>query len=488
MFHLVIYKKSTGEIRRVISRKSTVELHLSDLGFSSVLHGSIKVVSQLGQIKPNEWRVEKETLVQIKNTPEIITVPGSFAAKNAQVMKLVFIGDKPTDKTGFGTQYALLERGLKTRGCQVQYLGYQEIPRLVDMDYDFVIVLSDYLSIQEMFPQRLNNWIFWFALESSNWPREWSSRLKSIPTIVPMTQFGFDALREKKIQCVDVIPHGISLDEFRPIPLRQRGVVRRENKVDSCFVISYLGTNVQRKHLDRLIESYAKFVSKYDNDRKSILLLKTKIRGAYNVPNLIDQYATEHAIPELNKMIKILDKEMDTAQINEFINISDLGFNATSGEGFCVPIVEYMACGVPYLIGNHTSAVELLQGFPLIEIEKTEIDDRFKWTRYLINTDNAATLLNEYFLKWKKNEAISKFSLRERASQFAAQRITDAWDILLQDLEQSRLDREYKEKAQTLLEIAATPEEIEASQQIIENIQSPTQSDDLKSPNWAKVF
>jgi hypothetical protein len=146
-----------------------------------------------------------------------------------------------------------------------------------------------------------------------------------------------------------------------------------------------------------------------------------------------------------------------------------------------------MACGVPFLMGNHTSAVELLQGFPLIEIEKTEVDERFKWTRYLINTDNASDLLNEYFVKWKKNEVLSKLSLRERSSRFAAQRVTDAWDVLLQDLEQRQLDNEYRQKAQTLLDVVASPEQIEAGQRVIEEVRSPTQNDDLNSPNWARI-
>jgi len=476
MFHLVVYKKASGEIRRVITRTKQTDLRLTDLGLSPVLYDTLRVVSSLGSINPTEWMVEKGTLIKIKEQAPLVLNPTDNALEGKKT-KLVFIGDKLTDNTGFGTQYSILAEGLRRRGYEIQQVGYPEINKLLDMSFDYVLALSDFNSVKTLLDLNLKNVLYWFALESANWPEDWNATLKTVPHIVPLLPFGQSALSAKGLSTHEAIPHGVPLDTLRPIPLRQRAVLRREQKVDSNFVVSYLGTNVQRKCIDALIESYAKFVKKYDDAGRSLLLLKTKLKGHYDIPALIKKAADTHGVPALDRMIRVIDRELDRVQLNDFINISDLGFNATSGEGFCVPIIEYLACGIPFLMGNHTSAPDLLSQFPLVDIESTYADDRFRWSRYKINTNHAADCLGEYLNRWKQNQAYSKQTLRDYASRFSAQRMVDAWDVLIQDLEQERLDKQYLNKASTIIELSEKVDEnarfFEIGQERLKSIDTP---------------
>lgn len=473
MFHLIVYKKSNGEIARVITRKDSVDIALTNMGYNPMLYDKVKVVSQLARINPLEWRIENGIPVKIR----VDALPGTTKAapSDSDNLKLVFIGDKPTDNTGFGNQYDLLAKGLRQRHYNVEFLSFQEVEKLVDLDFDYAIALSDYTSVRKLYDLKVDNWILWFALESGGWPREWNINLAKVPNIVPVTKFGSAILDQNGIKHTDYIPHGVSSDLLRPIPLRQRAVLRRENKVDSNFVISYLGTNVERKHLDLLIESYAKFVSIHDSKRDSVLLLKTKVRGAYDIPQLIRELSEKYALPNLNSMVRVVQKEMESDEINEFINISDLGFNASSGEGFCIPVIEYLMCGVPFLMGDHTSAPELLgDACPLVKINAHYTDNKYKWTRSLINVDHAAELLIDYFDKWKANRLQSRTTLREYGMRYAVQRMVDSWDVYLQDVEQNRLDQHFVQKSSSLLEDSQTPEQVapayEKAKQVIEQV------------------
>ena len=489
MYQLVIYRKSDGAIQRVVSRAQTPTTSLVSFGFNPVLFDSCKVISR-ERIVPNKWKVKDGKLTPlISKQEELLREFKPQSKENLEGYSLVFVGDPASAKTGFGTQYKILKEGLERRGYKIQQVRYQNIPQLVDMDCDFVFALSDFGSVRAIFDLDLSNLVYWFALESPDWPAEWNKHLKKVKTIVPLTKYGQRALLEKDVRCEQPIPHGVDPEIFKPTPIRQRGLLRLQNEVDNKFVISYLGTNAKRKRLDLLVRSYAKFVNNYDKEKRSVLLLKTKENGHYDIENVILTIAEEQKNPSLRDQIRVIEKEMSEQEVNQFINISDVGFNATSGEGFCVPTIEYLMCGVPFIAGRHTSFPELLgRNLPLVSVEDMEIDSRFKWTRYNIDTDHAAEILSEYFENWSKRKVYDRQKLREIALNYTSDMMVNQWDKSFREFERKQVEEQYIKKASTtLLQIGSSEDQqkiYEKAAQAVDNV-PPEQTSSIR---WIKVF
>lgn len=489
MQHLVVYRKADGAIQRVVTRTEQRYLGVSELGFNPVLFGTCRVVTSETFV-PSKWKVENNILVRlVPKEQELIKDFSANKKKNIEGYKIVFIGDPPSANTGFGTQYRLLRDGLRRRGHTIETIPYSEIPKLVDVNCDFVIALSDYSSVRKIFNLGLSNLIYWFALESPEWPKTWNKNLQKVPLIVPLTDYGMRALNQKGIKCATPIPHGVSTEIFKPIPVRQRGLLRQENEVSNRFVISYIGTNVQRKRLDLLIETFAKFIKEYDKEQKSLLLLKTKIDGYYNLEKLIAENVTKYEIPTLGSSIRFIEKEMTDQGINQLINISDVGINTTSGEGFCVPVMEYMMCGVPFIAGRHTSFPELIGNlFPLASIESTKQDGRFKWTRYNIDADHAVQIVAQFYNKWKEGKVYDRAALRDVAMKYTSDETIAKWDRLLREQERKMVEKEWIERAaSSLLKVESSEKDRKLYEKAIRAVENQT-TDESADVKWIKVF
>jgi glycosyltransferase involved in cell wall biosynthesis len=487
MQYLIVHRKADGVIVRVLSRNQGYKESLVTLGFNPVTHGIIRVVSS-ERISPTRWKVNHGVLVPLYSREQELMKTLATDKEEKDGYKILFVGDPPSANTGFGIQYRLLQEGFERRGHNVNSIRYQNIPQLIDMNADFIIVLSDYGSIHSIFELGLNNLIYWFALESPTWPDAWSVDLRKIPHIIPLTEYGAKALKEKEIPSDNPIPHGVQVDSLRPIPLPQRGVLRKQNEVDNKFVISYLGTNVKRKRLDLLIKAYATFVKNYDQERKSILLLKTKISGHYDIVQLIGQLGEQLGIENFSSMIKVLEKEMSLQEVNQFINISDLGFNATSGEGFCVPTIEYLMCGVPFLAGKHTSFPELIGNhLPLVSVDDIEIDPQFHWTRYNIDSDHAAQLISQYYLNWKNRRIYDRQKLREIALHYSSDIMIQRWERYFKEIERKNIEAEYIKKAtSSLLQVDVDEGQQRLYERAVRAVENtPSQTTHIQ---WIKVF
>lgn len=450
MYHQIIYRKSDGAIARAIAKAERLDYSLVSLGFNPVLYDSLKVLAK-DKIEPSKWRVEDKKLVKlVSKEQELMTGFNTEQSEINEGLHIVFVGDATSVNTGFGTQYKILKDGLTRRGYKISELRYQNIPQLVDIHCDFIIALSDYGSVHALFELGLDNLVYWFALESSDWPDKWNTNLREVPHIVPLTRYGAKALGANEVPHSEPIAHGIDPAIYRPFPLRQRGVLRKHNKVDNHFVISYLGTNVERKRLDLLIQAYALFVRDSDTRRESILLLKTKVEGYYDIYRQIEKWSAEYGLSNFADQVRIIEKEMSTQEIAQFINISDLGFNTTSGEGFCIPTIEYMMCGVPFVAGKHSAFPELIGShLPLIAVDDISIDQRFHWVRSNIDPIHASQILQNYFANWQNGRSYDRQKLREIVAPYTAENMITNWDRYLRDLERKQVEDQYLEKAAT---------------------------------------
>jgi len=138
---------------------------------------------------------------------------------------------------------------------------------------------------------------------------------------------------EKKIS---VIYEGVDHKKFYPLGKKKKKV----------FTIGYIGGLGKRKNIDYIL----KVAKEFKKDEK--ILFKIAGKG-----------------PELNRLIN-LKKEMNLKNVeflgfisekklNNFYNSLDLFIFPSYYEGFGLPVTEAMACGIPIMVSNVSSLVEI---------------------------------------------------------------------------------------------------------------------------------
>jgi glycosyltransferase involved in cell wall biosynthesis len=160
-------------------------------------------------------------------------------------------------------------------------------------------------------------------------------------TAVPLTERTAEHLRRAQCRRIAaVIPHGVETWRFRPLGQMARRRLRARWGLGEAFVIGAVGAHTARKRLDLVLSAFALFA----RDRPgSLLLVKTdRVRS----PEGTDLAALARQLG-IAAQVRLLTGELRGATMAGLYNCFDLLLSLSEWEGFGIPVIEAMSCGVP---------------------------------------------------------------------------------------------------------------------------------------------
>jgi glycosyltransferase involved in cell wall biosynthesis len=107
-----------------------------------------------------------------------------------------------------------------------------------------------------------------------------------------------------------------------------------------CFVVGSVGNNSIRKRFDLVIRSFALFAQARQNARLIIKTDRLLSLDGVDLPALIEREG-------ISDRVEVIAGQRSDQELVELYNLMDLYLNLSEWEGFCVPVIEAMACGVP---------------------------------------------------------------------------------------------------------------------------------------------
>ncbi len=135
------------------------------------------------------------------------------------------------------------------------------------------------------------------------------------------------------------IPHCVDTGLFRPAEPGERAQARRDLGMDQgAFVAGTVAANTTRKRFDRLIEAFTRL-----SRAPALLVIKTdraSSPGGFDIAAL----ARRHGAGD---RVRVLEGPLPAAALARLYAALDAYAHASEWEGFGVPVVEAMACGVP---------------------------------------------------------------------------------------------------------------------------------------------
>ncbi|MGA2404628.1 MAG: glycosyltransferase [Syntrophobacteraceae bacterium] len=139
---------------------------------------------------------------------------------------------------------------------------------------------------------------------------------------------------------VQVVPNGVNIDQFHP------GVPEYALESSRKFRFLFVGGGLWRKGVDILLDAYGSAFSRSDD---VVLIIKDlpqqKIYIDQGLSNIISQMQKDPRAPEILHLKTALGPE----QLPGLYTASDCLVHPYRAEGFALPVLEAMACGIPVI-------------------------------------------------------------------------------------------------------------------------------------------
>jgi len=188
----------------------------------------------------------------------------------------------------------------------------------------------------------------------------WQRQLDNIEYGIAMSRYGQQGLLKDFNKETTYIPHGVDTGLFKPILNPKYGKLDKPD----AFVVGCVARNQHRKNIPRLIKGFAQFVKRNNlspDQVKLMLHMDWNDSMGWKFPEFAEQYdIKEYLMPP---MMGVLDRgeALDEVGMANLYNCMDVFVLPTAGEGFGIPTLEAMSCGVPICVTNYTTGYELVK-------------------------------------------------------------------------------------------------------------------------------
>lgn len=271
--------------------------------------------------------------------------------------KLVWISDYPLRGTGFGTVTDEIVHRLKGFYIYVLSLDYNGIPIKTKEGVDILPLSSEaqleyYMKSLDpditlvhhsfYFLERLKNIelkgrkIVYIPVEGDPLPLAYKTLLLNFDDVITTSHYSQGVLKRAGVDS-RVVYHGVNTEFFYP----KKGEWKEVR-------FGYIGLNDVRKQIPRIMEAYAML-------KKGILTIASPNEGHYN---LVSE-AKSLGISPIFIERKLYGLPLTKNNLRDFYHSLTV-YITPSSEGFGLPALESMACGISQIALDHGSSREIL--------------------------------------------------------------------------------------------------------------------------------
>jgi D-inositol-3-phosphate glycosyltransferase len=396
---------------------------------------------------------------------------------------IYWLSDSPLSNTGYGTITKNILNGLSDEfECHVQahnYMGqtippgltlqdgtqykfwlhgtgmapYSQdllIPRIQNLNADIFFVLLDTFML---YPWIMNlNFSpaktgFYFPSDGGgHLPLNCENVLKHFKNNVAMAKFGQEQV--KTVHGIDTyyIPHAVDEKLFSPLSDYEKSKIREEMVVRTCsgnlvkgvfkdkFVVGVVARNQGRKMLDRTIKSFSIFCKDKPN---AVLYFHSDAfdpASVFDMNSLIRRYNLENRV--FFSPMRFFET-FEAKEMPKVYNVMDVFFLTTSGEGFGIPTVEAMSCGIPVVVTDYTTTQELVMengqcGYA-VKV-KSEITGSWNVERAIMDDEDGAECLTKIYNNPELGKSFGKVGREKVLKYYTWEQNIKLWKDFLWNL------------------------------------------------------
>lgn len=232
---------------------------------------------------------------------------------------------------------------------------------------DYIFTLGDiwcYQYFKELPTRHKFTWIAQYEFDTENIVGFWHENVAAPDIAVVPAKFAYEMLRNAGHKNVVYLPHAVNTELYKPATADEKAEIRKKIGFSpNDFVISCVAHNQQRKMLARLIRAFKLFSEDKPNAK---LFMHTQVKdfSGWDLPQIIGDWGLTEKVMLTDKSAKMIgDVHVSPKMLREYYCMSDVHAISSGGEGFGVPMVEAMACGLPNVAPAYTTPKEFLCDF-----------------------------------------------------------------------------------------------------------------------------
>lgn len=374
---------------------------------------------------------------------------------------------------------------------------------LLDFKPDIVFDIRDYwmLSFENNSPLRpFFHWAIMPTVDSAPQHESWLETFVEADGVLTYSDWGQETLRKEgggKINLQGVASPGVNLNIFKPVSNKSA----HRDKLGLTGDINILGTvmrNQKRKLYPDLFESFRDFLElamdkgRDDIAKKTYLYVHTSYPdNGWSIPFLLKEYGLCHKVlftyvchncgayfasffqdartvckscNYTSAMLPNTSKGLTREQLADIYNCFDAYIQYSICEGFGMPQVEAIACGVPLFTVDYSAMTEVgkKSGGYVIPIHKKFLE--METGAYRVYPDNTAAVkqLYKFFSMPAPMRAKKGFKAREAAERFYDWDIVaKIWENYFDHVELTGLQGQWDEKVKVHFPSSTPPKEHE---------------------------
>jgi glycosyltransferase involved in cell wall biosynthesis len=149
---------------------------------------------------------------------------------------------------------------------------------------------------------------------------------------------------------INVIPHGVDSNIFWPLPENSRNEMRKNQSMEDNFIFLHVGLMSENKGVDVILKAFNIILKQYPHVK---LLLKGH-DSIYSSMERLDSALTllrlnPSEIENILARILYIGSTISFVEMAGLYQIADAYLSPYNAEGFNVPVLEAMACGLPVI-------------------------------------------------------------------------------------------------------------------------------------------
>lgn len=222
--------------------------------------------------------------------------------------------------------------------------------------------------------------------------------------VVAYTQFGRQQLEQAGLTMpIEIIPHGIDLETFYPVP--QADARRLVGMPQDTFAVLVLDRNQPRKRLDIAFEAFAMFAEGKPANVRLVYHGALKDAG-WDIEDMARDLGIDKRLILTGRGFQSL-AGVPIDQLRTMYSMCDVRLSTTSGEGWGLPTMEAMACGLPNILPQFAALGEWANGAAyMVEAPIRTRHAQINTVGQVPHTEDVAYALNTLYMQPEQRQRL----------------------------------------------------------------------------------
>lgn len=202
-------------------------------------------------------------------------------------------------------------------------------------------------------------WLAHYVFDTENMVGFWNESVASADISVVPSKISYEMCKKLGHKNIQYVPHGINTKTYSPCTHEEKLQFRKDIGLpESAFIIGMVAHNQYRKMVNRLIDAFEIFLK---NNPNAILLMHCvpKDSTGWDLPTILKDKRLLGNVMFTDKSSKGFgDIHVPESELRKLYCSMDVHALSTGGEGFGIPLIESVACGIPTVAPAYTTPKE----------------------------------------------------------------------------------------------------------------------------------